>query len=250
MALSAVALVVMAFGVVHAQAPSMYVPTITSEPLEGKITSSTFVLDQPRCVFNNVVGDTDLVWLVVAHSSAEDKVSKTPSPAQLPYQEFKKNSAYMTLSTAVTNYPCPEAGQENNAISVLRVGNETGCISDVSRPDCNGPLPGPGPYSVKFVAMNSNVVTAESKWSEPITLIQGKNPNTIDTEPRQRSASMIAITSILSILFAILLAALIAALIYKYSNICDGADIKRVQDSATMTRYTTHHIYDQPAHKL
>ncbi|TFK12905.1 jun dimerization protein 2 [Platysternon megacephalum] len=44
-------------------------PAITSLALEGNITSSTFVLEQPRCVFNETVSDTDEIWLVVSLSS-------------------------------------------------------------------------------------------------------------------------------------------------------------------------------------
>nr|XP_060613643.1 uroplakin-3b-like [Anolis sagrei ordinatus] len=193
-----------------------YTPHLASENLGGKLTASTFTLDQPRCVFNDVVNDTDRIWLVVARSNAVSNFTRPRSPSELPFQSLEKNGFYMTLSTALDGYPCPDpATGAGGQLTVLRVGNEVQCISDPARPDCNGPLPGPGPYRVKFLAVNPDGVTAESAWSEDITLVQARSPETIDVSPGRRSDSTIAIASILSILFAILLAALIAALIYK-----------------------------------
>uniref|UniRef100_A0A8C3S005 Uroplakin 3B n=1 Tax=Chelydra serpentina TaxID=8475 RepID=A0A8C3S005_CHESE len=117
---------------------------ITLLALEGKNTSSTFVLEQPRCVFNDTVSDIDEIWLVVSLSNAISRFTRPTSLQSLPaFQQFPENPNYMTLGTSSLNYPCDNGlGQ----ITVLRVGNETGCVFDTSRPDCNGPLPGPGPY--------------------------------------------------------------------------------------------------------
>ncbi|XP_044312041.1 uroplakin-3b-like [Varanus komodoensis] len=249
MVLSTVVLLVVALHTLQAEDVN-YKPRLTSEKVAGRITASTFVLEQPRCIFNEVVKPTDNVWLVVALSEAEDELPIPLSARELPYQSFGSNSSYMTLKTPVTNYPCPDPGEASEALTVLRVGSETGCITDLSWPDCNGPLPGPGPYKVKFVAMNSTQITAQSHWSDLITLRKGKDPNSINTQPARRSAGMIVITSVLSILFAILLAALITALVYKYSNICDGTEIMGTRDSATVTHYNSHHIYDKPAERL
>uniref|UniRef100_A0A8C3RVY3 Uroplakin 3B n=1 Tax=Chelydra serpentina TaxID=8475 RepID=A0A8C3RVY3_CHESE len=190
-----------------------YVPEITLLALEGKNTSSTFVLEQPRCVFNDTVSDIDEIWLVVSLSNAISRFTRPTSLQSLPaFQQFPENPNYMTLGTSSLNYPCDNGlGQ----ITVLRVGNETGCVFDTSRPDCNGPLPGPGPYRVKFLAMSpATGPKAETQWSAPITLKTVKDPARIDTWPRRRSAGMIVITTILSILLAILLACFIAALVY------------------------------------
>ncbi|XP_034995873.2 uroplakin-3b-like protein 1 [Zootoca vivipara] len=241
-------LLVMGIGIAAAKVSVGYTPRLTSKDLAGKITSSTFTLEQPRCVFNKFVSATEEIWLVVARSSAAESCAIPRSPEELPYQSFDNNSCYMTLGTAPANYPCPAEG--SSELTVLRVGNEVDCKTDPTRPDCNGPLPEPGPYKVKFLAFNSGGPTAESRWSESITLIQGKDPETIDTSPGRRSAGMIAIATILSILCAILLAALIAALVYKYSDVCGSAEIVTVRDPATITRYTTHHIYDQPGRNL
>ncbi|XP_054857044.1 uroplakin-3b-like protein 1 [Eublepharis macularius] len=221
-----------------------YTPHITHWDLEGKITTTTFVLEQPRCNFTDI-GEDDRIWLLVARSSAYEKFTLPEAPQNLSYQEFSKNSYYMTMDTSVLSYPCATSPQE---ITVLRVGNETSCIN-TSKPDCNGPLPDPGPYRVRFIAIRPNGTMFPSQWSDEIRLIQGRDYTTIKTKPRWRSRGMIAITSILSILFAILLASFIAALIYKYSDICGKADIMSVRDTATVTRYTTHHMYDHPTSK-
>lgn len=67
-----------------------------------------------------------------------------PGTPERAFQRFPASApAYMTLNTTRINYPCTKASGE---ITVLRVGSETSCARDESRPTCNGPLPGPGPY--------------------------------------------------------------------------------------------------------
>nr|XP_032633926.1 uroplakin-3b-like [Chelonoidis abingdonii] len=225
-----------------------YEPAITDLALEGSITSSTFVLEQPRCVFNETVGDTDEIWLVVSLSSATSSFTNPTSLQSLPpFQQFPETPNYMTMGTSSLNYPCEKSlGQ----ITVLRVGNETGCFLNKSRPDCNGPLPGPGPYRVKFLVMSpATGLKAETRWSAPITLKTVKDHASIDTWPGRRSAGMIVITTILSILLAILLACFIAMLVYGCLDISESAEIMGKQDPVTVKRYNTHHIYDQPAFK-
>uniref|UniRef100_A0A8D2KRE8 Uncharacterized protein n=1 Tax=Varanus komodoensis TaxID=61221 RepID=A0A8D2KRE8_VARKO len=142
-----------------------YKPRLTSEKVAGRITASTFVLEQPRCIFNEVVKPTDNVWLVVALSEGTlrflvpDELPIPLSARELPYQSFGSNSSYMTLKTPVTNYPCPDPGEASEALTVLRVGSETGCITDLSWPDCNGPLPGPGPYNALAWCMRIRMST-------------------------------------------------------------------------------------------
>ncbi|XP_015679791.1 uroplakin-3b [Protobothrops mucrosquamatus] len=229
----------------HAEELIDYTPHLTTEEIAGKITASTFTLQQPRCVFYKVVSPSDVIWLVVALSTAVKTFKNPSTPEDLPYQFFDTHHVYMTLNTTVSNYPCPEKS-EDDEITILRVGTETQCVLDLSRPDCNGPLPGPGPYRVKFLVMNSTSVIKESKWSDPIKLIQGKNPDSIIVRPRRRRTETTIIATILPILFAILLAALIAALIYKYSSICDkpmSVDFMGIQDPA-IVRYTPHQVHE------
>ncbi|XP_009986243.1 PREDICTED: uroplakin-3b, partial [Tauraco erythrolophus] len=109
-----------------------YRPRLARWALGGLTTTSTFVLEQPRCIFTEVQ-DSAVIWLVVA--------VRTPKRA---FQGFPTNaSAYMTLNTTRLNYPCPTVDPSGD-ITVLRVGSETSCAKDESRPTCNGPLPGPG----------------------------------------------------------------------------------------------------------
>ncbi|TFJ95432.1 peptidyl-tRNA hydrolase [Platysternon megacephalum] len=77
----------------------------------------------------------------------------------------------MTLKTSIAFYPCAE----NRAASVLRVGSDTSCKDDRSLESCNGPLPHPGPYRVKFLILDTNGSKAETRWSQQIMLKQG-NP--------------------------------------------------------------------------
>ncbi|XP_068889466.1 uroplakin-3b-like isoform X2 [Aphelocoma coerulescens] len=195
----------------HAIVQLPYKPALTQSPrLEGATTASTFVLDQPRCVFDNY-SNTD-IWLVVALDEAAFNNTSAPGTNETSFQHFPDPvRAYMTLNATLANYPCPKPLRD---ITVLRVGSETSCVGDNARPTCNGPLPGPGPYRVKFLALQGSKPVAETDWSAPITLRTAKPASSISTTDSRHSAGMIAITTILSILFAILLAGLVAMLVF------------------------------------
>ncbi|NXL98508.1 UPK3B protein, partial [Tyrannus savana] len=226
-----------------------YVPFLTKTPmLEGLTTGSTFVLEQPRCVFDKY-RNAD-IWLVVAleNTTATFNNSVAPGTAERAFQNFPNRApAYMTLNATLANYPCSE--QRGN-ITVLRVGSETSCARDKERPTCNGPLPGPGPYQVKFLALEGSEPVAETFWSLPIMLRTAKSPNSISTTDGGHSAGMIALTTILSILFAILLAGLVAMFVFWGSDACGGSSTFSKPEAVSVRRYNTHHVYDQPAARL
>ncbi|XP_040438358.1 uroplakin-3b-like protein 1 [Falco naumanni] len=224
-----------------------YSPTLATLPLGGLKTTSTFVLEQPRCVFN--VRDDAVIWLVVAVPKAVPDFNNSVEPGtpERAFQGFPTTApAYMTLNSTLLHYPCPKKPGD---ITVLRVGSETSCTRAETRPTCNGPLPGPGPYRVKFLALEGSEPVAETAWSEPITLRTAQSPSSIPTTGSGHSASMIAITSILSILFAILLAGLLAMLVLG-SDTCGGSSTFSKPEAVTVQRYNTHHVYDQPAARL
>ncbi|NXG58880.1 UPK3B protein, partial [Hemiprocne comata] len=192
-----------------------YTPTLASSSLLGRTTTSTFVLEQPRCVFSTMENDTNIIiWLVVATPEGRwvnFNNSLGPGTKARAFQMFPSDtSAYMTLGTTILQYPCLKNPGD---ITVLRVGSETSCAKNNSRPTCNGPLPFPGPYRVKFLAFNGSEPVAETDWSAPITLKEAKAYNSIPTMGSRHSGGMIAITTILSILFAVLLAGLLAMII-------------------------------------
>ncbi|NXW98286.1 UPK3L protein, partial [Larus smithsonianus] len=228
--------------------PTLVAPVLASSSLGGQKTASTFVLDQPRCVFTNVSKDT-VIWLVVADPRAVPDFNNSVEPGG-PGREFQQflNStfAYMTLNTTILNYPCPKNPGD---ITVLRVGSETRCAKDKKRPTCNGPLPGPGPYRVKFLALDGSKPVAQTAWSEPITLRTAQPSGNIPVPGSGHSAGMIALTSILSILFAILLAGLVAMLLWG-SDASSGSSTFSKPEAVTVQRYNTHHVYDQPAARL
>ncbi|XP_074016983.1 uncharacterized protein [Numenius arquata] len=228
--------------------PTLGKPHLSNLTLEGLTTASTFVLEQPRCIFTNLQDDT-VIWLVVALPEAVANFSNNVKPGG-PGREFQKfpssTLAYMTLNTTILNYPCNKNSRD---IMVLRVGSETKCAKDESRPTCNGPLPGPGPYQVKFLALNGSEPVAQTEWSHPIRLRKAQPSSSIPLMTSGHSAGMIALTAILSILFAILLAGLVAMLLW-------GPDAGGVSstfskpEAVTVRRYNTHHVYDQPAARL
>ncbi|NWH64984.1 UPK3L protein, partial [Geococcyx californianus] len=170
-----------------------------------------------------------------------------PGTPERSFQRFPTTApAYMTLNTTLLNYPCPKAPGD---ITVLRVGSETSCARNETRPTCNGPLPGPGPYMVKFLALQGSVPVAETDWSKPITLRTAESPSSIDTAGSQHSAGMVALTAILSILFAVLLAALVAMVVFVGGDACGSSSFTK-PEAVTVQRYNTHHVYDQPAARL
>ncbi|NWU92693.1 UPK3B protein, partial [Upupa epops] len=226
-----------------------YTPELASTELEGWVTTSTFTLKQPRCIFRD--HRTAVIWLVVAVPEAVSNFNNSVEPGtpERAFQEFPNNTfAYMTLNTTFLNYPCPESTEED--ITVLRVGSETSCIKDEMRPTCNGPLPSPGPYQVKFLALEGSEPVAETRWSEAITLRTAQQPSSLSVTGSGHSASMIAITTILSILFAMLLAGLLAMLVFWSSDACGSSSTFSKPELASVRRYNTHHVYDQPAARL
>ncbi|NXE05194.1 UPKL2 protein, partial [Lophotis ruficrista] len=222
-----------------------YAPTLASPSLGGLTTTSTFVLEQPRCIFER--HSDAVIWLVVAVPDAVPNFNNSMGPGtpERAFQGFPVTApAYMTLNTTLLNYPCPTPTGE---IAVLRVGSETACTGDDTKPTCNGPLPGPGPYRVKFLALDGAEPVAETAWSEPITLRRAQPFGSIAATGGGHSPGMIALTAILSILFAILLAGLVAMVVFWSYG---GSSTFSKPEAVTVRRYNTHHVYDQPAARL
>ncbi|NXL93768.1 UPK3L protein, partial [Alectura lathami] len=223
-----------------------YMPTLAGPDLGGRLTGSTFVLEQPRCAFDADIYSEAEIWLVVSTAEATDLFNDSAQPGsqEWAFQRFPNNtSAYLTLGTAQYHYPCPGDPGE---ITVLRVGSETACANDVARPTCNGPLPGPGPYRVKFLALNNSTPVADTYWSDPITLNKAQQPpRSSGMVDGRHSGGMIVITTLLSILLAVLLAALLATLCS--SDPCNGSFS---QHTASIQRYNTHHVCEQTAAQL
>uniref|UniRef100_A0A8C8BM70 Uroplakin 3B n=1 Tax=Otus sunia TaxID=257818 RepID=A0A8C8BM70_9STRI len=146
-----------------------YVPRVPPAALPGKLTATTFALERPCCVFDRHVDASDAVWLVVAFANASAAFRNPPSRAEVPlYEQLPTACSYMTLETAAATYACSAASP-----AVLRVGGDTACGGQGGRDPCNGPLPSPGPYRVKFLVMGCHGPKAETRWSDPILLRRG-----------------------------------------------------------------------------
>ncbi|KAM5229430.1 uroplakin-3b [Ctenodactylus gundi] len=220
-----------------------YTPQITAWDLEGKVTATTFSLEQPRCVFDGRADATDTIWLVVAFSNASRGFQNPQNLAEIPASSKLLTSGhYMTLPLSLDQLPCEDPLSGSADAPLLRVGNDFSCQQ---QPYCNAPLPGPGPYSTKFLLMDtSGSPKAETKWSDAITLQQGKAPGSIDIWPGRRSGCMIVITSILSSLAGLLLLAFLAASTVHFSSLWwpeEAPEQLRI-GSFMGKRYMTHHI--------
>lgn len=223
-----------------------YTPQITAWDLEGKVTTTTFSLEQPRCVLDGHASADDTVWLVVAFSNASRDFQNPQTLAEIPaFPQLLTNGHYMTLPLSLDQLPCQDP-MGGSGIPVLRVGNDPDCLSDLQQPSyCNTPLPGPGPYRVKFLLMDTRgSPQAETRWSNPIALHQGKSPGSIDTWPGRRSGDMIVITSILSSLAGLLLLAFLAASTVRFSSLWWPEEVpEQLRIGSFMgKRYMTHHI--------
>uniref|UniRef100_A0A2I3RMQ9 UPK3B n=1 Tax=Pan troglodytes TaxID=9598 RepID=A0A2I3RMQ9_PANTR len=149
-----------------------YTPQITAWDLEGKVTATTFSLEQPRCVFDGLASTSDTVWLVVAFSNASRGFQNPETLADIPASpQLLTDGHYMMLPLSLDQLPCDNPMAGSGGAPVLQVGHDHGCHQ---QPFCNAPLPGPGPYRVKFLLMDTRgSPRAETKWSDPITLHQG-----------------------------------------------------------------------------
>ncbi|XP_025281668.1 uroplakin-3b isoform X1 [Canis lupus dingo] len=228
-----------------------YTPQITAWDLEGKVTATTFSLEQPRCVLDGPASVASTVWLVVTFSNGVSWSSKDfhnpQTLAEIPaFPRLLTDGYYMTLPLSLDQLPCEDPEGGGRSIPLLRVGNDPGCLADFYEPPyCNNPLPSPGPYRVKFLLMDARgSPQAETRWSDPITLHQGKAPGSIDTWPGLRSGDMIIITSILSSLAGLLLLAFLAASTVHFSSLWwpeEAPEQLRI-GSFMGKRYMTHHI--------
>ncbi|XP_015425732.1 PREDICTED: uroplakin-3b-like protein [Myotis davidii] len=218
-----------------------YVPQLSRATLAGTRTQSTFTMEQPRGQFSRLnISDFDPIWLVVAHSNASQsfiapqRVEDSPVPADFPQKGY-----YLTLMANRALYPSSQPG---NQLRVLRVGNDTGC-SPTTR-GCNHPLPGPGPYRVKFLVMSDRGPVAATDWSSDTRLQQAE---ALQATPGLRSAGTVVIIAVLSVLLAVLLTALLGLLIYTCYDTCGSTPISGPGELAFMRRYNPHHMFSRPA---
>ncbi|XP_067394262.1 uroplakin-3b-like [Emydura macquarii macquarii] len=223
--------------------PVPYTPQITAKSLEGKLTATTFTLDQPLCIFDQYVNSTDDIWLVVAFTNATSNFKNPTSRVKIPpYQGLSTALHYMTLKTSIAFYPCAES----RAASVLRVGSDTSCKDDRSREFCNGPLTSPGPYRVKFLILDSNGSKAETRWSQQISLKQGRRASAIDTWPGRRSGTMVVITSILSSFIGVLVILFLCTAAYECYKLWRLEEAPAPEEPPAEAfrgrQYDTHHI--------
>ncbi|XP_066492573.1 uroplakin-3b-like [Tiliqua scincoides] len=225
-----------------------YNPHVTEQNMKGKITGSTFALELPTCVFDPLVSASDNIWLVVTFANATATFQNPTNPQQIPpYEDLHSTYGYMTMKSTISQYPC----SKGRSGGVLRVGNESACKKDNSRTNCNGPLPSPGPYRVKFLAMNATSIKAETRWSASIRLNEGQAWKTVDTWPGRRSGDMIVITVILSSLCGVVTAGFLMTVCYEclklwHNGPPENHEEQQRPEAFQASRYDTHHIPPAP----
>ncbi|NXD82883.1 UPK3B protein, partial [Halcyon senegalensis] len=213
-----------------------YVPRVPPAALLGKVTATTFALERPCCVFDRHANASDTVWLVVAFANASATFRNPPSRADVPpYEGLPTALSYMTLETAVAAYACSAPSP-----AVLRVGGDTTCGCQGGQDPCNGPLPSPGPYRVKFLVMGCHGPVAETSWSDPILLRRASSPSTIDPRPTRGGSAVVVIATILASLGAVLAAVVLGTVGAKAWGSLRRRDLGT--DTFARKSYRTHHI--------
>ncbi|NXE63587.1 UPK3B protein, partial [Calcarius ornatus] len=216
-----------------------YVPQVPPVALLGRVTATTFALERPRCVFDGHADASDAVWLAVAFANASAAFRNPQCRAEVPpYKELLAARSYMTLETAAAAYSCSAASP-----AVLRVGGDTACRDQDRGEPCNGPLPSPGPYRVKFLLMGCRGPKAETRWSEPILLRSALSPSSIEPGPAGRGSAPVVIASILASLGAALAAALGALRAKVWPSLCHRG---LGTGASTRRSYRTHHVPPAP----
>ncbi|NWS06147.1 UPK3B protein, partial [Motacilla alba] len=213
-----------------------YVPQVPPTALLGKVTATTFALERPRCVFDGHADASDAVWLAVAFANASAAFRNPRCRAEVPrYEQLPAARSYMTLETAAAAFSCSAPSSP-----VLRVGGDTACREQGRQDPCNGPLPSPGPYRVKFLLMGCRGPKAETRWSEPILLRTAVSPSTIEPAPARRGSAVLVIASILASLGAVLATAVLGALGAKVWGSLRPQGLGT--DAFIRRSYRTHHI--------
>ncbi|XP_022357441.1 uroplakin-3b isoform X2 [Enhydra lutris kenyoni] len=157
-----------------------YTPQITAWDLEGKVTATTFSLEQPRCVLDGLAGVASTIWLVVAFSNASRDFQNPQTRAEIPaFPRLLTEGHYMTLPLSLDQLPCQDPAGGGRDVPLLRVGNDPGCRADLLQPPhCNSPLPSPGPYR-EVASLHRHVARATQWWYDRhhlYSLLPGRPP--------------------------------------------------------------------------
>ncbi|NP_001279926.1 uroplakin-3b-like protein 1 precursor [Callorhinchus milii] len=228
-----------------------YTPEVTNANLAGRITATTITFQQPLCQFDSEINATPglIFWLVVANSQRGQNTFDAITfvqPSLMTHQTASTADYYLTLRTLAERYLCPPTSSSNGEMYFVRVGQETTCRTET----CNVPLNNSKSYSVKFILINPSLqnspnVIAQTNWSSFISLKTVVEPRNIDPSPRGRSAGMIVITAILSVLLFLLLAFFVAMLLMVCCRSTGKSDISEpIPRWGSLKRYNTHNLKD------
>ncbi|XP_066552064.1 uroplakin-3b-like protein 1 [Amia ocellicauda] len=227
-----------------------YSPEVSPLNIAGRITSTTMVLRQPLCYFENLASlpcsvDQCEIWLVVARNNGlqnfdnikgnRNIVSQSPYPRA--FESASSPNYFLTKLGVQASFPCAEL----LGLRYFQVGAEGNCTSS----NCNGFLPFASTVSVKFILVSPvfSVMVSETPWSQSITLIAPKPSSSLDDRMGRRSAGMIVITTIASCLLAVLLLLLLSVLLLRCCAFSQGKHkITSPPCRGSLRRYRTHNL--------
>lgn len=201
--------ILIAFGVSTVNGQLVNVPIVNCPPalvspnLIGRITQTTFTL-QEYCCLRQSAGflPTDTAVTIVGPSDAIRNVVSNPNILNNStfFSNISNNGIIAALSGSISDF-CSLNG---NVLGGIRI----------------GPLPLGGPYSVRILVYRNGTLIGITVPSDDISLRNPIDYNLIDTNIKHHSAGMIAITTILPILFALLLCLFSAMLFMKCCCCC------------------------------
>lgn len=230
------------------------IPHIIPHEVIGRLTSTSFVLSQPLCYFNNqrqlpCTVNTCEIWSVIAsgsgvHQFDTDKVTEaskilSASPYPDAFRGEGQKRYYITKLGVPRDFPCGNLP----GIRYFKVGADGNC----STTNCNGILPAGYTVRVKYILIDpvTKMVASESKWSIPIILMTFRNSSSIDVSTWKRSGAMVVITVILSCSMAVLTLLLVAVLLDCVGSVRGRHDITTDPRSFSERGFSTIGIYSQ-----
>ncbi|XP_073521497.1 uroplakin-3b-like [Phyllobates terribilis] len=226
---------------VNASGVSEYIPNI-SQNFIGNLSDTSFVLDQPNCIFNDFTNIN--VWVVIALNQSFSALSDSDFGTPVPYSAYKNGSYkyYHTLLVSAGKYPC--SNTDPTTIKLIKIGSMSSCTDSQF---CNGELSNNETYRVRFVLLDNIGVYDKTQWSGEIKLRKEKQFQGDTFWSSGRSGGMIVLTSILCVLLAILVVALIAALatggqnIYWKRTMDTKSNIASKMDFMSRSTYRSHY---------
>ncbi|XP_073430123.1 uroplakin-3b-like [Dendrobates tinctorius] len=177
-------------------------PTLVSSELLGRITSSTFTIQDLCCLVQTpqIFPSDNVIILVGLSNVINSLIPGTTNLNDLPTFANFSQSGYFAALNLLAGSLCTLPAN----LGSIQIGSNILCLINPRIPFYNCPLPTVGPYRVIIFIYRNGTLIAVTDPSAEILLRNTTNFRSIDTSVKNRSAGMIVITALLPILFSLL----------------------------------------------